>query len=31
MEYDLISKIGSCIDNVYNNTCEDGSRRTVAF
>ena len=30
MEYDLVSKIGNCIDNVYNNTCEDGSRRTVA-
>lgn len=30
MEYDLIAMIGNCIDNVYNNTCEDGSRRTVA-
>ena len=30
MEYDLVSTIGSCIDNVYNNTSEDGSRGTVA-
>lgn len=30
MDYELISNIGSAIDNVYNNTSEDSSRRTVA-
>ena len=30
MEYDLITKLGNCIDNVYNNYSESSSRRTVA-
>ena len=30
MEYDLITKLGNCIDNVYNNYAESSSRRTVA-
>ena len=30
MEYDLITKLGNCIDNVYNNYAESSDRRTVA-
>lgn len=30
MNYDLISNIGSAIDNIYNSYAEDSSRRTVA-
>ena len=30
MEYELITHIGNAIDNVYNYTSEDSSRRTVA-
>tara|TARA_B100001989_G_C24479307_1_gene433531 strand:- start:625 stop:996 length:372 start_codon:yes stop_codon:yes gene_type:complete len=30
MNYDLISNIGIALDNVYNNTSEDSSRKTVA-
>ena len=30
MEYDLITKLGNCIDNVYNNYAESSTRRTVA-
>ena len=30
MEYDLIMKLGNCIDNVYNNYAESSDRRTVA-
>lgn len=30
MEYDLISNLGKAIDNVYNNTSEDSTRRTIA-
>ncbi len=30
MEYDLIVKLGNCIDNVYNNYAESSDRRTVA-
>ena len=30
MEYELITKLGNCIDNVYNNYAESSDRRTVA-
>jgi hypothetical protein len=30
MEYDLIMKLGNCIDNVYNNYAESSDRRIVA-
>jgi len=30
MEYELIQSIGNAIDNVYSNSSESGSRRTVA-
>ena len=30
MEYELIMKLGNCIDNVYNNYAESSDRRTVA-
>jgi hypothetical protein len=30
MNYELISQIGSCIDNVYNNTAESSDRRTIS-
>jgi len=30
MEYDLIMKLGNCIDNVYNSYAESSDRRTVA-
>ena len=30
MEYELITNLGSCIDNVYNNYAESSDRRTVA-
>ena len=30
MNYELVSLIGDCIDNVYNNTSEQADRRTVA-
>ena len=30
MDYELITNIGSAIDNVYNNASEEHSRRTVA-
>ena len=30
MEYDLITKLGNSIDNVYNNYAESSDRRTVA-
>ena len=29
MEYDFIVSIGNCIDSVYNNLSEDGSRKTI--
>jgi len=30
MDYELITKLGNCIDNVYNNYAESSDRRTVA-
>ncbi len=30
MEYNFIMSIGNCIDSVYNNLSEDGSRKTIA-
>jgi predicted RNA-binding protein (virulence factor B family) len=30
MEYQLIQTIGNCIDSVYKNQSEDGSRKTIA-
>lgn len=30
MEYELIQHLGKAIDDVYNNTAEDSSRRTIA-
>lgn len=30
MEYNFVMSIANCIDNVYNNLSEDGSRKTVA-
>lgn len=30
MEYELINSLSSCIDNVYANTTEDSSRKTIA-
>ena len=30
MEYEIISSLACCIDNVYSNTTEDGSRKTIA-
>lgn len=30
MEYDLITHLGACIENVYCNTSEDGSRKTIS-
>ena len=30
MDYELITKLGNCIDNVYNNCSESSDRRTVA-
>ncbi len=30
MKYDLVANIGSAIDNVYNNSSESGSRKTVS-
>ena len=30
MEYDLINSLGSAIDNVYNYSSEDGTRKTKA-
>ena len=30
MSYELITNLGNAIDDVYNNTSEDGSRKTVA-
>lgn len=30
MEYDLIQHLGKAIDDVYNNTAEDSTRRTIA-
>lgn len=30
MDYELITKLGNCIDNVYNNYAESSSRRTIA-
>tara|TARA_B100000035_G_C20703420_1_gene423674 strand:+ start:128 stop:499 length:372 start_codon:yes stop_codon:yes gene_type:complete len=30
MEYDVINNIGLAIDNVYNNICENPTRKTIA-
>ena len=30
MEYEVINGLSNCIDNVYRNNTEDGSRKTVA-
>ena len=30
MEYEVINSLACCIDNVYGNTSEDASRKTIA-
>ena len=30
MEYEVINNLANCIDNVYRNVSEDGSRKTIA-